>query len=130
LADLLDHCGDFGQDACYQGLAFVDRFDGLAEHPLAVDEYGGVAAAGSNRQIIYSYLDFEVSYGRIDDDSPWNVDLSTIPFRENHRLGGGLSARHSADRDRISIAFDGEYESWSIIESNLDAADLITLFNK
>ena len=51
-------------------------------------------------------------------------------FRENHRLGGGLSARHSADRDSISIAFDGEHENWRIIESNLDAADLITLFNK
>ena len=39
----------------------------------------------SRKQLI-DVLDFEISFGARDGDNPWQIQLSTIPFREGRRL--------------------------------------------
>jgi hypothetical protein len=38
------------------------------------------------RQELLDVLDFEISFGRRGGDAPWQVQLSTIPFREGRRI--------------------------------------------
>lgn len=38
------------------------------------------------REQLIELLDFEISFGRRDGETPWAIQLSTIPFREGRRL--------------------------------------------
>ena len=89
-----------------------------------------VIAAGSDRDLVHAYLDCEVSYGRVEEDFPWNVELSTIPFRENQRLIGIASTGPGTEPDCVELTSNEGKETWRIVESNLSHGDLVALLNR
>jgi hypothetical protein len=89
-----------------------------------------VVAAGSDRALIHAYLDCEVSCGCLDGQIPWQVELSTIPFREQRPLGGIGNVRPAADADCITLSGHDENETWRIVESSLGRDELIGLMNR
>jgi hypothetical protein len=89
-----------------------------------------VVAAADDRALIHAYLDCEVSYGRIDDQIPWQVELSTIPFREQSRLCGLGTVRAAANPDCIVLSGQDENETWQIVESSVRREELIAMMNQ
>jgi len=89
-----------------------------------------VVAAGDDRALVHAYLDCEVSYGRLDGQISWQVELSTIPFREQRRLRGIGTARAAANADCILLSGQDENETWQIVESGAGRDELIALMNR
>jgi len=69
---------------------------------------GVIHGAKCSRQCMLELLDFEISFGRRrDDDVPWRIELSTLPFRE----GQSLFTPDTAPAPRSGVDGDLYYES-------------------
>lgn len=54
----------------------------LAQLPPAPDLASLIRATLPNRERLLSWLDFEISFGRRESNTPWQIERSTLPFRE------------------------------------------------
>jgi hypothetical protein len=89
-----------------------------------------VLSAGNDRSLIHRYLDCEISTGVIDGSDPWQVQSSTIPFREGQRLLPRSSVVKGGDAASFELCSDSEVQHWRMVESSIPADDLVTLFNR
>jgi len=85
--------------------------------------------AGAPHELACSYLDCEYSFGRVSDgDSPWKIQLSTLPFRVGQRLFPAASAARHGEGHELSLDFPDGALRWRIVESNLPPAALADIF--
>jgi hypothetical protein len=87
-----------------------------------------IEATGPDRSLIHTYLDCEISLGRIESDhESWTIDLSTIPFREGQRLFPVAVA--DVQREMLRLRSDAAIVYWRIIECNLPTDVVTRLFD-
>lgn len=89
-----------------------------------------IAAAGDDRAQVHACLDCEISFGRLDSDSGWTIETSTIPFREGQRLLPRGSAEVSEGHDVLTVVRADGVQRWSIVESTVAPRDLAGLFKR
>jgi len=90
-----------------------------------------IVAAGENRELIYSYLDCEVSFGEIGQAGDgWTIACSTIPHREGRRLLARSAAAVGGPPDVLSLTNDAGTFRWRIVESTIGPAALVRLFGR
>lgn len=124
-----------GFDHCDAVLIVIDdRFFYARSRPTALPPAETlselVAVAGEDRDLIYRYLDCEVSYGAVDGDTSWQIISSTIPFREGQRLmPRGLSAPPAMPGCLLQEG-SNDRDAWMVIESTLPIGDLAALLNR
>jgi hypothetical protein len=100
--------------------------------PLAVQPAGGLSALVAGSQLgsdSAQFLDCELAMGRLrGGDTPWHVDLSTLPWQEGASL---VPPGETLYRDgRIhQMSADGELV-WNIAESTLPGDDLADLMSR
>ena len=66
----------------------------------------------SDRESIYSYLDTEFSYAKKDDDSDYEIILSSLPWREGQKLH--LDWLLNSDDD-VQIIKDEKGTTWEVV---------------
>jgi hypothetical protein len=92
--------------------------------PAAASISEAIAARHATREAIVAFLDCEISYGRV---SGWQIERSTLPWRQGQRLG--LADRiwvNAAGQPAARAAAAGE--AWSFPVNTLSAGELQALF--
>ncbi len=101
-----------------------------ADLPVAKSLKALIASTGAGREQILAYLDCEVSHGLVRGGRvPWQIQLSTLPFKEGKRLDfvDGIAVNPSTGVvSRRGVAPEGEV--WSFPVNSLKIDDLLLLF--
>jgi hypothetical protein len=84
--------------------------------------------AGSNRNLIQAYLDCEVSLGTIGPHALWQIDLSTIPFREGRRLFAPATAEITGAGTNLILRTSDAASHWQICETSVSPNVLAATF--
>jgi hypothetical protein len=88
-----------------------------------------VDQAEGDRGKIHGYLDCEFSLGQIRGvDRSWQVELSTLPYREGAALFELQHAKGDGNLLALTHSNSSEVTHWNILESNLASGDLASLF--
>lgn len=128
LALRLDACDGtpFGGRPASNAILVVldDRFMFARARPSELDRSETlldlVMQVRGDRTTIESYLDCEVSIGRLgNDESAWKIERSTLPWREGQRLflRGHADFEPNSDRLRLDTPMGQAY--WQVTDTNL-----------
>ena len=96
--------------------------------PVAPSLDSLIVATRATRAQIIAYLDCELSTGRVRGGSvPWQIEHSTLPWREDKRLDfvDGITVPAAADSLVPRVASPGR---WSVPVNTLARAELLALF--
>lgn len=100
--------------------------------PLAVQPAGGLSALIAGSQLgsdSAQFLDCELAMGRLrGEDTPWHIDLSTLPWQEGTSLFPPGETLHRDGRIHQMSADGGLV--WNIAESTLPGNDLVDLMSR
>jgi hypothetical protein len=89
-----------------------------------------IAASHASRTQIVSYLDCEFSEGRVRKGSiPWEIQRSTLPWREGHRLDFVDEISPSAEAPGIGPRRPGA-ERWTVPVNTLAPGEFTVLFRE
>jgi len=96
--------------------------------PVASSLDSLIRATHATRQQVIAYLDCEFSIGRVQGGRlPWEIQASTLPWREGRALGFVSSVTVLPDSVHVNVQVSGG-ERWSVPVNTLSKADLVALF--
>jgi hypothetical protein len=96
--------------------------------PVAPSMDSLIMATHATRQQIIAYLDCDFSTGRVRGGNiPWEVEGSTLPWREGRQLAFVDAVTVLPDSAHLSVRVRGT-ERWSVPVNTLSGAQLVALF--
>lgn len=81
-----------------------------------------------DRSLVHACLDCEVCLGTIEPRARWQIELSTIPFREGKRLFAPATAEISAAGPHLILRNSDATSQWQICETSAAPDALAAMF--
>jgi hypothetical protein len=75
--------------------------------------------AGPDRNLVHAYLDCEVSLGTIGPHAHWQIDLSTIPFREGQRLFAPATSEITQAGSHLILRSSDAASHWEVCDTSV-----------
>jgi hypothetical protein len=96
--------------------------------PRADTLQGLIDAAGDDRARIHAYLDCEVAMGSVRAPRPWTIELSTIPFRESHRMFAPAEVAFDEGAKLMRLRSAKGVSQWRVLEATVSIDALAAMF--
>jgi len=124
----VQHSGRLLRTLVVVGNQFVYARNRAKDLPVAPSLDALIEATNATRERIVQYLDCEFSVGRVRGGSvPWEIDHSTLPWREAHRLE--FVEQMSIDDTRPGLApREVSEDQWTVPVNTLSPHEIRALF--